>query len=442
MSYPRYPAYKDSGVEWLGQVPEHWEIRPLGNIAHNIQTGPFGSQLHAEDYIEGGIPVINPANIQEGLIVPDITSTITEQKAQELLRHRMSAGDIVFGRRGEMGRCAEVALEQSGWICGTGSLRVEIDQKLLLSKFALLVLSNQGVKAQLELEAVGSTMSNLNTTILSRLRVPLPPIYIQIKIINFLDRETARIDTLIAKQEELIATLHEKRRALISHAVTKGLDPAAPMKASGVAWLGEVPEHWEVKRLKDITAILRGKFTHRPRNDPALYDGPYPFIQTGDVASSEKFIQQYSQTLNEKGFAVSKEFPAGTLVMTIAANIGDVAILNFDACFPDSIVGFVPQTVSLDFLYSLLTAMKPIMLSTATLNTQMNLNIERIGTLYITLPPLSEQQVIVQYLDRETARIDTLIAKAQEFIAVLREHRTALIAAAVTGQIDVREASN
>ena len=128
--------------------------------------------------------------------------------------------------------------------------------------------------------------------------------------------------------------------------------------------------------------------------------------------------------------------------MTIAANIGDVAILNFDACFPDSIVGFVPQTVSLDFLYSLLTAMKPIMLSTATLNTQMNLNIERIGTLYITLPPLSEQQVIVQYLDRETARIDTLIAKAQEFIAVLREHRTALIAAAVTGQIDVREASN
>ena len=150
----------------------------------------------------------------------------------------------------------------------------------------------------------------------------------------------------------MLAKLAEKRTALISHAVTKGLDPSVPMKDSGVEWLGEIPTHWNAKKVKYFATILRGKFSHRPRNDPRFYGGEYPFVQTGDVANAEKYIKKYSQTLNDEGLKVSKEFPSGTLVMTIAANIGDMAILNFDACFPDSIVGFVPRDdVNLNFLY-------------------------------------------------------------------------------------------
>ena len=273
---------------------------------------------------------------------------------------------------------------------------------------------------------------------------PLPPLSEQRAIAAFLDRETAQIDALVAKKERLIELLQEKRTALISRAVTKGLDPDVPLKDSGVEWLGEIPTHWEVKRVSQISEILRGKFTHRPRNDPALYDGPYPFVQTGDVTRARKEITSYRQTLNERGLGVSKMFPSGTLVMTIAANIGDVAVLDFAACFPDSVVGFVPRSgIERDFLFYVFLAMKPELLREAPVNTQGNLNIERIGSIGspIPVPSESEQRAIAAFLDRETAQIDSLIAKVQEAIDRLKELRTALISAAVTGKIDVREAA-
>lgn len=207
-------------------------------------------------------------------------------------------------------------------------------------------------------------------------------------------------------------------------------------------WLGDVPEHWEVKRIKQISDILRGKFTHRPRNDPAFYDGPYPFIQTGEVARASKTISDYRQTLNERGLGVSKKFPAGTLVMTIAANIGDVAVLNFEACFPDSIVGFIPRAgVDRDYLYYLFMAMKPELLREAPVNTQGNLNIERIGSREVVLPPLSEQREIVRAVEQHTSGLYVAIDRARRAIALLREYRTRLIADVVTGKLDVREAA-
>ena len=138
-------------------------------------------------------------------------------------------------------------------------------------------------------------MEKLNQVVL-----PCPSISEQNQIVAFLDTETTRIDNLIAKQEKLIELLEEQRKSIISHAVTKGLNPNAPMKDSGVEWLEEVPEHWDVKSYRFVSKIYRGKFGHRPRNDPSLYDGEYPFIQTGDVARAGKYIQTYSQTLNEK----------------------------------------------------------------------------------------------------------------------------------------------
>lgn len=204
-------------------------------------------------------------------------------------------------------------------------------------------------------------------------------------------------------------------------------------KDSGVEWLGEIPKHWEVKKIKYICQILRGKFTHRPRNDPRFYNGYYPFIQTGDVAAANKYVTTYKQTLNDLGFAVSKEFPKGTLIMTIAANIGDIAILDFAACFPDSIVGFVPQNKNnLNYLYYNFLAIRPELIKTATLNTQMNLNMEQIASLFSVLPPLLEQKAIAHFLDRETSKLDNLIAKKERFIELLQEKRTALISHTVT----------
>lgn len=266
-----------------------------------------------------------------------------------------------------------------------------------------------------------------------------PPMLEQRQIAAYLNRETAKIDKLIAKQQKLIKLLQEKRQALISQAVTKGLDPNVKMTESGIAWLGMVPNHWARLSIRHMTQILRGKFTHRPRNDPTFYDGDYPFIQTGDITRADKYITSYKQTLNERGAAVSRQFPSGTLVMAIAANIGDVGIINFDAYFPDSIVGLVPRDrTNLDFLFYLMQALKPSLLQNATVSTQMNLNADQIARIIVVCPPIDEQMKIVDFIETNLTLFNTLSDKAHNALDLLKEHRQALITAAVTGKIDVR----
>jgi type I restriction enzyme S subunit len=291
-------------------------------------------------------------------------------------------------------------------------------------------------------KGVGSIQRNLYWPHLKRIPIILPGLSEQSSIVRFLDHADRKIRRYILAKQKLIKLLEEQKQTIIHRAVTRGLDPDVRLKPSGVEWLGDVPEHWELKRVKQAAKILRGKFTHRPRNDPALYDGAYPFIQTGEVARAEKEITQYRQTLNARGLAVSKMFPSGTLVMTIAANIGDVALLEFEACFPDSIVGFIPQTgVERDFLYYLFRAMKVELLREAPVNTQGNLNVDRIGSRAIALPPANEQDLIVLSIEADTARLSDGIKHARREIDLLHEYRTRLIGDVVTGKLDVREAA-
>ncbi|WP_434145702.1 restriction endonuclease subunit S [Photobacterium leiognathi] len=212
------------------------------------------------------------------------------------------------------------------------------------------------------------------------------------------------------------------------------------MKDSGVDWVEMIPEAWEVKKIKYVTEIFRGKFTHRPRNDPALYDGSYPFFQTGDVARAGKYLHDYKQTLNEKGLKVSTLIPKGTIVITIAANIGDVAILDVDACFPDSVVGFNPKKgIVRDFLYYALGNMKQQFMDSSIKNTQMNLNVERIGSNSLCIPSEKEQREITVFLEEQLQRLDKVIEVQTSQVIQLKEYKTTLINSAVTGKIKVME---
>ena len=259
-------------------------------------------------------------------------------------------------------------------------------------------------------------------------------------IASFLDRKTAAIDTLIVKKQRLIQLLEEKRTALINQTVTKGLNPNVPMKDSGILWIGEIPEHWQALKLRYISKLYRGKFTHRPRSDPKLYGGSYPFLQTGDIARADKFIETYNQTLNELGKQVSVCFPSHTIVMSIAANIGDIAITSFDAYFPDSVIGFTPKlSLCSDFLYYLLVSMKLAFEQEATENTQKNLNIDRVGNIEIPLPPMEEQEKIARHLEVSLTRQAEMQMLLNKQIEKLQEYRQSLITAAVTGKIDIRE---
>lgn len=265
----------------------------------------------------------------------------------------------------------------------------------------------------------------------------LPPISEQHRIADFLDEKCAKIDAVIEKQKQVIEKLKEYKLSVITEAVTKGLDPTVPMKDSGIEWIGEIPKNWEIKKLKYATTIMRGRFNHRPRNDPDYYDGQYPFVQTGDVARAKKHITDYSQTLNDLGYSVSKEFPSGSIVMTIAANVADVAILNFNACFPDSVVGFVPKNVESMYLYYVLKAMKQQLLRNAIISTQLNLNIEIIKEEFIPVPSKEEQLIILETLEKKNAEIDLTIDKKQSIIEKLTEYKKSLIYEVVTGKREV-----
>lgn len=178
---------------------------------------------------------------------------------------------------------------------------------------------------------------------------------------------------------------------------------------------------------------------HRPRNAPHLYDGKYPFIQTGAIARARgKFVTEYSQTLSEAGLATSAMMRKGTLVMAIAANIGDVAILSFDSCAPDSVLGFQPTShANTDFLYYALTAKREEFTSEAPITSQSNLNVERVGMVTVPLPPVGEQLEIVRTLDARLERISRIATKALTIKRLLLERRSALISAAVIGKINV-----
>ena len=214
---------KDSGVEWLGEVPEHWVVAQLKFNTLVMQTGPFGSQLHAEEYIEEGIPLINPAHMVDGEIVPDSRVTVDEATQERLERHKLSEGDIIFARRGELGRCAIVHKHQEGWICGTGSLRATLNDKLI-SEYAYLLITSDGLISELSLESKGSTMDNLNTETLGRVRMPVPPRNEQNEIISHVRQVFGKYKVLIGNAEGAIQLMQERRTALISAAVTGKID--------------------------------------------------------------------------------------------------------------------------------------------------------------------------------------------------------------------------
>ncbi len=424
---------------WVGQLPNSWRWGRLGPLA-SVKARLGWRGLKAEEYVESGYIFLATPNIKGREIDFVGVNFINEQRYVESPEIMLREGDVLLAKDGSTLGTTNVVRRLPAPATVNSSLAVVRVGEELDAVFLNYFFKSGPMQSFIAQVKDGMGVPHLFQADIRKFDVPVPERSVQRVIAGFLDRKTAAIDALIAKKERLIELLQEKRQALITQAVTKGLDPKVQMKDSGVEWIGSVPTHWEVLPLLRVTRIVRGRFSHRPRNDPRFYGGRHPFIQTGDVANAGRRITGYTQTLNELGFSVSKQFPKGTLAMVITgAKTGEVAILDFDACFPDSVVGFVPgrDRVTTEYLYYLFGALRPAFDAVSVVSTQENLNVERIGAQLAALPPLQEQHDIVRKLDVALADSATLCGAIKSQLDKLREYRQALITAAVTGKLDL-----
>jgi type I restriction enzyme S subunit len=425
-----YPEYKESGLPWLGRIPAHWKIGRNGRLFEQRNQNGFSDLPILEVSLRTGVRVRNMDNLKRKQVMSDC------EKYKRAVK-----GDIAYNMmrmwQGAVGVAPVDGLVSPAYVVARPYSATEPRYFAYLFRTKAYMNEVDGYS-----RGIVKDRNRLYWQDFKRMPSCIPPYEEQKAIANYLDANAIKIRRFIRNRRRLIEVLNEQKQAIINRAVTRGLDPNAKLKPSGVEWIGDIPQNWKTRRIKTFSKILRGKFSHRPRNDPSLYDGDFPFIQTGDVARANKYIIGYKQSLNERGYAISKEFPKGTLIMTIAANIGDVAILDFAACFPDSIVGFVPnEEIFLEFLFYLFTAMKMEFLKEAPVNTQGNLNVERIGSMFVAIPDLETQRSLVAAIKSKTHTIDQAISHSQREIELVCEYRTCMITEVVTGKIDVRHLS-
>jgi type I restriction enzyme S subunit len=416
--------YKESGAEWIGRIPRRWELKPAFSVLHELEDRNDRGQVNNVLSLSYGKIVRRDVESNFGLLPESFNTYQIVQNGDIVLRLLDLQNDHVSLR---VGLVPEEGIVTSAYLAVRPKNGLD-------SRFAAYLLHAYDLK-KVFYNFGGGCRQSMGFEDLRRLPVPFPLPVEQRRIAVYMDEATAKIDRLMSMRRRQMELLREQRAALIQQAVTFGLNPRAPLKDSGLPWLGQIPKHWRIIPVKYAARIKRGKFAHRPRTDPALYDGKHPFVQTGDVATADKFITTHTQTLNDVGYAVSVEFSAGTLLMAIAANIGDLAILGFDACVPDSIVGlFTRPGVETEFLYYELTCLKSWLHALAPENTQMNLNVDRFSPQKIAMPPPDEQREILAFIQRETAKLDGLHRSYERQLALLAEYRASMIHECVTGQ--------
>ena len=433
--YKPYPAYRESGVKWLGNVPAHWEVRRLKYSApiraHKLDRKAADAIYVGLEHIESwtGRLLLNNQ--------PDTVDSVVTS---------FRTGDVFFGKlRPYLAKSARPDFDG----VATSEVLVLRPHGDCLQSYVMYSLLNEPFVRWINVFTYGAKMPRVSPDQVAISFTPIPPLPEQRAIAGFLDRETAKIDSLVAKKERLIELLQEKRTALISRAVTKGLDADVPMKDSGVEWLGEIPANWEVKRLKHSAKKIGSGKTPKGGAEGYVNDGIMLLrsqnVQFGGLHLEEvAYIDdatdcEMSGSRVEEGDVLFNITGASLGRCSVARLEGSAANVNQHVCIvrPDrrrddpSFLAYSIESRSLQ---------DQIFINENGVSRDA-LNFEQLGALVYARPSKMEQDVLVSYLSRQTAKIEALVAKVHEAIEHLKEFRTAVISAAVTGKIDVRESA-
>ena len=418
----QYESYKDSGAQWIGQIPSHWEDSRLKYVGNYIN----GYAFKPTDWNVDGLPIIR---------IQDLTGTNScpnyyDGKLSD--KYLINDGDILVSW------AATIATFK--WNRGSAWLNQHIFKALPRTSidydyfYWLLNIATKNMKNG---EEHGIMMEHVTTDLFGNFPIPLPPLAEQTAIAEYLDKKCGYIDSVIATQERRIALLEELKQSTITEAVTRGLNPDATFSESGVDWIGKIPSHWEVRRIKTLSRVKRGA-SPRPIEDPKYFDenGRYSWVRIADVTASDKYLTKTDQTLSTLGSSLSVKRHPGDIFISIAGTVGKPIITKIDCCIHDGFVWFPNLKFSSELLYYIFKSGRPY-LGLGKMGTQLNLNTETIGNIRIPVPPESEQQQIVDLVEAMLRPIDSAISKARREIELLQELKQTTITEAVTGKVKV-----
>jgi type I restriction enzyme S subunit len=446
MSFPRYPQYKDSGVDWLGPVPAHWEVKRLKHAC-----SVFPSNVDKKSY-DDETPVLlcNYTNVYYNeTICADMDFMAATASAEQIAKFTLRAGDTIITKDSEtaddIAIAAYVPEDLPGVVCGY-HLSMVRPRDVVCGAYVKRLFDSTFAKSCFEVRANGLTRVGLGQYELDNVELPFPPLPEQREIAGFLDRETGKIDALVAEQERLLELLKEKRQAVISHAVTRGLNPTAPLKPSGLAWLGDIPAHWTITPLKYLITLTSGGTPSK--ENLAYWDGDVPWASSKDLKSEELADTQDHITRRALDDGAAELVPAGSILTVVRGMIllhtFPVVATTVPMAINQDLKALMPRSpISADFLAWMLRGASAEVLSRtdeAGHGTKV-LRIETWLAMQVPVPPLAEQASIVRAIRSRLAELDALTAEVERALALLQERRTALISAAVTGQIDVRAAT-
>lgn len=444
MKYRAYPEYKDSGVEWLEEIPKHWEIKKLKFIA-NVQPSNVDKKTDASE-----IPVLL-CNYTDVYYNDTVNAEMDFMKASateiQINKFTLQAGDTIITKDSEdpndIAIPAFVPATIPGVICGY-HLAIIRPYDINYGAFIKRVFECGYARAYFSTRSNGLTRYGLGTYPLDNVSYPKPTKEEATIIANFLDHETAKIDALITKQQRLIELLKEKRQAVISHAVTKGINPNTPMKDSGVEWLGEVPEHWNITEIRFITNQIGGGTPSKDKEE--YWNGNIPWVSPKDMKvdyiddsqdkitedavknSSTKLIPKGSVLIVMRGMILIHSVPVALTLKKVTVNQDMKALLP------------IKEVINGEYLLLLLKGLRNFILDLVEESAHGTkcLRTESFDRMKVAIPSIDEQIKIFIQLRKKISAIDSLVDKAKFGIDLLQERRTALISAAVTGKIDVR----
>jgi type I restriction enzyme S subunit len=427
-------------------VPDHWGEMPL----RSLFTFSKGLTITKDDLQDEGIECVNYGEIHSKYGFRLIPAVHTLRRvALDYLKSDPDSlirdGDFVFADTSEDldGSGNFTHLRSEGSVFAGYHTIIGRPRQGIHPLFLAFQLHSAVLRSQIQSRVKGIKVFSISQAILKSIKCWIPPEAEQIAIAEFLDRETSKIDSLVAEQRRLIELLKEKRQAVISHAVTKGLNPHAPMKPSGIEWLGDVPEHWQLRRVKTVSSFV----TSGPRGwSERIGETGSLFVQSGDLNDQmevEFMTAKRVQVENDAESTRTRMREGDVVVCVTGAKTGNVAVCNIipEPAYVNQHLCLIRPTPDVlpSFLGVLLKSrLGQIYFEISQYGLKQGLSLEDVEEAPVILPPVNEQQEIIALLDTETAKLDALTSEAERAIELLQERRTALISAAVTGKIDVR----